>query len=445
MKLPGMTLTLRQAVDGWWVQIPLALRYVSGTAAAASVDGQYLAAWPVAGALAPLLGLILGVLIGWRTWSFSDAAIGAITVMALATVLGLFAGNLARITSTSLLIAATVLIVGGLLSMWSGWNFGAVFTESRGAMTLAVLLGVLSGNVGLMFVIGFAFGDFLLADVSWWPDRGWWFHLTHVHVARLVEYAVLAVLAVAQPLIVKRLLAELSLPPRHASRQVRFLFAAVLHLAITLVFVYFWRLSTPVLIRPLFTWLGQNPPAHAIQSLQAEGGGILLIVAVVASIARMGLQGLTAFRNELGSQLDRLDEQLTSAMPVAPFATRLPHSLSIPLLAAAGTLFLAGMIQRWWEAGLLFAVLCLIRGARLGLVRLPLGRWPEVAARIPLLFRLLITLLLVRLVAVPFLESEWQSGSTFRPFVIVTVFAMVVFYLLSPRIAEPVREGGAAT
>jgi len=116
---------LSTAIEKWWVHIPARLDRCSSLLSDAWADGMYLTAWPWV-AMLPLLSLILGVVEGVGHFKF--------------------------------------------LSIWDvGMSYGPayVFAQSLPLVIIAAFVGTLSADAGLMLVLGYVLGDYLLAGAPW--------------------------------------------------------------------------------------------------------------------------------------------------------------------------------------------------------------------------------------------------------------------------------------
>ncbi len=145
------------------------------------------------------------------------------------------------------------------------------------------IVGISSANLGLLFIVGFIFGDFFLYHISWtevgWRrDEGFFENVIKVRIPLLIEYGLLYILMVKIPMVTKALTAQLRVPflPLKAS----FSIAAALYTLITGVLVYFWTHTVPVLIRPVFTWVSSSPPSQATVPLQ-QYEWVVIFVAVI--------------------------------------------------------------------------------------------------------------------------------------------------------------------
>jgi hypothetical protein len=380
----------------WWIRLPLAVQRVSVGTTVTLLDGLYLAIWPRVAAMLPLLALISGLLIGWRHWGFN-----------------------------------------------------VVFTESLVVMLLATTFGIISAHLGLLFVCGFAFGDFFLAVTIWRCYSGFNYltgmcsdgfiqHLARVRLPLLIEYGLLGLLTTQIPMLTKALLVQL-VPPSHLRRSVRLGLAVVGQAALTGILVYLWTRAMPILIRPIFLWRGTNPFDQAIAMLRTPGM-ILVFVAIVASIVRTMLHGMIVFRPHLGVRLDAIQNQLNLPPPISPITAQVNPWIRTVGQSLWSTLLLTGMIFFWYDAVLLGGLIFLLQAARTRLIPLPLGPWARLVQRIPLLVRMAGGIIVVYYLSRSFLEAQMRVTSSFRPIVLLTGVALVVFFLLNPGLlGEPQR------
>lgn len=365
-------------VELWWIRLPQAVRRIAVRPVLVLVDGLFLTAWPKAAAILPPLVLLIGLLCG---------------------------------------------------ALHPG--FGEAFSESWLVLILALFLGVFSGHLGAMFWLGYVFGDFFLFHREWTLFGSFPSHLVRVRIPLLIEYGLLAFMATGIALGTKGLLAQLR-PPQSLSRQVRFLLAVAGHFFLTLVFVYLWMQVVPILIRPLFTWPYGTPPVAAMAILQQQGWPLLL-VAGVASLARMGLQQVIANNEAQRATLDWREQQLNGAEPVSPLSARIPAFGRVALTSVWSTLMLAGMMEAWWDGLILLAVITVLQLARARVLPVDImTRWAGFVTRIPFLLRLAVGLAVTSFVARIALGPALLATNSFRPILLLTIFALLVFYLLDP-------------
>jgi hypothetical protein len=194
----------------------------------------------------------------------------------------------------------------------------------------------------------------------------------------------------------------------------------------------------------VFTWQGDSPSAAAVEPLQQRGMAVVA-VAALASLIRMVLQGHMALRSELAARVDAIQTQITSAVPVTPAAQRLPPWARVLAHTLWSTVLLSGLFESWLDALLLGALILFIQAARAGILPVPLGWWPALVERVPLLLRLVGGFVILYLFSQPILAQQMRVTHSFRVLVVLTGIGMVILYLLAPGVpaAQP-RRGGPA-
>jgi hypothetical protein len=376
---------LERFVRLWWVQLPFRASWFSKKLPYTFLDGFYLAAWPVIAAWAPLLALLAGLMIGW-------------------------------------------------------WHpgFESVFSESLVVLMIAAIVGMSSANLGLLFIAGFIFGDFFLQHTSWtqvgWRrNDGFFEHVIKVRIPLLIEYGLLYILMVKIPMITKALTAQLRVPflPLKAS----FSIAAALYVLLTGVLVYFWTQTVPVLIRPVFTWVSARPPAEATVPLQ-QYEWVVIFVAIVIAAIRMLLQGMTAFRSEVGKPLEQLERELKELPLVRSLGERMSPWFLAALAASWSVLMISGVYKTWIDPVFIGALIFVLLAVRQRLIPVPLGAWPKLMEKIPLLLRLVVGFILIKIISSAILENMMHTTDTFRPLLLMTALSMLIIFLLTPQLPD---------
>lgn len=370
-------------IEKLWVDFPLKARVLSEAVAAILVDGIYLASFPV-------------------------VAI-AITPLAL---------------------------LGGFLVGWLHPGFATVFSESMLIMIVVGVLGVLSARLGLLFVLGFVAGDFFLASHKmFYPGHGLWRNFLEVRAPLLIEYALLAFLAVGIAMFTKSVLSSFR-PPQNLTKNQVLALAFISHAAVTAVFVYFWTQAVPLLMRPVFVWPGSYLPISMAQPLQ-ERWLILVAVLAGASIARVFLQGILAASPERSRRVDQIMAKIAKEpMESAPLTDRIPKIATVVFLAGWTVFILSGMISSFKEAGILFAIFTVFVALRKKLIPLPLGDYPRLLIKIPAVGRFLAGVVLVWFTTGRILAT----GGSFQTMLMTIVISLAIFLVLHP----PVKEEGEA-
>lgn len=335
-----MTLMTR-LVDVWWGTVPAALARVSRVMGILSFDGAWLVGRPAAAALLPPLALGIGFFVGWL-----HPPDGAYT------------------------FTASVLTVGILL-VTSAWG----------------------GGVGLWCLVGYAIGDFLLFPHAQVPPLDLRCEVSqaigetsceglegflNIGVPSLISYLALAQLLVVSPVAAATLRSGImSVVSGRFSAPIR-LGAGVQAIAFGLL-VFLWTTAIPFMIRPLTTWLGDQPPVAAVLPMQSQGW-ILALLAVGLGAVRGALEAATMRRPGV---VDRL---LALATRVAVAGERPRPSWIGPVIGSLlATALVAGIfVQPLHAAGFLAAALS-IAGLRRWLGASP---WASVVGRVPILLRL---------------------------------------------------------
>lgn len=367
---------------GWWVRVPAAAVRVSRGLGFALADGHFLTASPRVAALAPSVLAIVGLAAG-------------------ATTLG----------------------------------YDRAFTEALWVMIVAALAGHVAGGLGAAFVGGFAIGDFVLGQRAWTHrtfgggilDDGLVAGLLRVRLPLLIGYALLAVLAVWLPRIARALLSDIPRVGR-LPRQAAFGIAALANVVIVGIGVRLWAEASAVLIRPLFTWQGGQPTSAAVTPLQ-EHGDLLVGLAIVATIARFAMLWWASDTSERADRVARTERDLARGPGATPWLERPGPLVSSVVAAAATTLLLAGVLERWWIAGVMFAVFLALRLLRADVLPLRLEPWRRVVVNVPVLLRLAVALLVVDQIRRAFVD---EFAPTFTQLALYLTGAVVVLFLLLP-------------
>ncbi len=360
MPLPSSaSLPYDSFLENWWVAIPASLRRYSLYLSETWADGIYLTAWPIVALVAPFATFLFSLVEGVTHWN--------------------------------LLINDTVL----------GGNPAVTFTELLPFMVLTAVAGAISANLGLMMVLGYAIGDFLIAGFRF-TYPGLEFQSPNplqsfvwLRLAQLISYMLLLFLAVTPTLSTRYLVPRLDTLLRTTeptSTLLRVGMMAVIQGAI----VYSWTLAAPLLIRVFWAWTDGQPPLSAAYYLQELG--LWVVAAAVVGAAGRGWLVYLARRNQPAVQrTERQASALRTADTHLAFTRQLPTFVRAILVAVALTLLISGFIVSaspgsLVEALLMFIFLAFILIARMALLP-SLGFWKSWAAlitRLPLIARLVI-------------------------------------------------------
>ncbi|HEV2071519.1 MAG TPA: hypothetical protein VGR26_17155, partial [Acidimicrobiales bacterium] len=226
----------------WWVGLPLVFRRLSASLFAYLLDGVWIFAFRPLAAVATPVAAVAGVVVGTTTAGYSVAPFESVLLVSLIVVVGTFSAHLG-------LALVTGLAVGDFFLAGRDWTIEP--TSS---------FGFPAGSPGLL-------------------DEGLVGALARERLPLLIGYALLAVVAVGIPALVKGLLAQLPVPDRWPTGvQVGLSVAA--HAGLTSFFVDFWVIATPVLIRPMWVWpLDQfstrSVSLALVQPLQGNGSVVV--------------------------------------------------------------------------------------------------------------------------------------------------------------------------
>jgi hypothetical protein len=370
----------------WWAGLPRLFRRAAITPAAALTDGLYITLAPPAAAFLPPSVFGLGLLFGWLHPGFQN-----------------------------------------------------VFSESLPFLIVAVLIGILSANLGAMFLIGFAIGDYFLFYPGWMFEK----HLFSVILYRfafVIEYALLATLLVQIPLLTKSLLGQ-CYKILQLGQAVGVVFAVLGHILLSMTLVFLWAQIVPVLIRPVFVWAGHQPSEEVMQHLQQGNVWLLVAAAALASFVRMALQAVLAFSPEKTERLAKMEEA-NDLEEIRPLTLRTPRIIRAFFAALWSALLLSGLYSDLGDGILIAAIIFALQLVRLSVLPLPaLATWSRWMDKIPLLARLVFGGAVVLGVSALILPAFWRES--FRPMLFLIIFGLVLFYLLNPGINTD-REDGEA-
>lgn len=353
----------------WWERLPVLGNRWSRTFGVALGEGVYLTAWPRIAAFAPAAALMLGIAAGWLR----------------------FGGE-------------------------------QVFTQSHAVLGIAIALGLIAVQLGVLFTLGYAFADLVFArdhgfNADSLTDR---FLLV---AGLLIVYLALVGLAAGMPLAVRMLRAQSSLPA-NASPDTRVITDMILggFFAATLTYVYVQAL--PMLIRPLFIWQGASPSIDSVAPAQRHAW-VFVLIALVITPARVLAEYAACVidSSAIARRAGLLD------VPT-PERWRFPGVARVVVSSLIGTAVLGGLITSWKEATVLFGGLLAVNAFRTILPpRVP--AWPRFVTRVPMLVRLPLALALSFLAAYLIL-GERLHGSSFLPLVWALLAGLLMVALLFP-------------
>jgi hypothetical protein len=199
-------------------------------------DGGYLAAWPLAGAVAAPAALVLGLVLGWRPWSTAET-----------------------------------------------------FTSSLPGVLLLVAIASLGAGLGAWATGGFVLGDLLLHTHAVQASSA----LEGVVVGtlpRFIGYLLLSVVLVLIPLLsVTTARRTIALVRSRGARRPPWVLPGVLGATTVGALTWAWVHTVPTLIRPVYTWSGGQPPVAAVEPLQRLGWWLVATAALVTA-ARVAVE-----------------------------------------------------------------------------------------------------------------------------------------------------------
>jgi hypothetical protein len=352
---------------------------------------------------------------------------------------------------------------------WVGahhWGYTFAATESVFLLSALVALGAFATQLGLLALVGFALGDFFVRFTAWsytvfdlggpvdlspgatsdpvqrsggLLDDGYVAGLWRVRIPLIIMYLVLGTGAVLVPRLARGI-AGIALRSARVPPNLDWLVASFAYVVTVWLALSGWATSVPLLIRPYFTWkgglAGGIPPAQAtvpIQHFRKE----IVAAAVIAAILRQ-LVVLAIERNHRAAA--RVDIVVSLAEPIRPPrpSSRRRVVLQVAAGALVGTLMMAGMLEQVWTWALAAVVFLTIATLRSELLPARmLAAWRRLAERLPLLVRLLVILVAVR-VAAGFLASSVIAS--YESLAVFVLAAALVSVLLLPPPTPPATE-----
>jgi hypothetical protein len=399
----GKTFPVR-FVNFWWVQLPNKLRPYSPMLWAASSDGIYLTAWPRIAAILVLITLVFGFTEGGTHW----------------TLIGL-----------------------------NGYAFvspfhAVSFAEMFPLLLLAVFLGSLSANLGLMLVIGFALGDFFWFGVPYWPWSQHLFlpHTFYFRFSQLAAYLVFLLLAVWPLVATKFLVASAHRRLRESELTKTIMMAVVLAL-----FIYEWTYFAPMVVK--WQWSCCDLVSQLdVRYFHATTAPWLMAAAVIGVVTRRLL--LLAGEKRHPEIVSRLHTVCNPALAGNP---RTPRWVKAIIAAAFVALLLLGYAGSLGRAAVVFSIVAFILLCRTYVLQSFWKKWNTRVAAYPAVVRLAvatgITYLVSRLIlTVPdFAANRGHTTQSFGPELAAILIGFVALLALLPNgplnteEAGPVKDG----
>jgi len=337
------------AVEFWWVEIPARLCAYSRTLCAAWSDGIYLTKWPRTSLLLPLAAMILGLFMGATHWS------------------------------------PLTIFVTSLSSTAPAISFMQMFY----LLIIAVVLSAVSVNLGLMLIVGFAIGDYLVAGPfltlnEWTPLGGF----VRLRLPQLLSYVIFFGLVAAPTLWGRALIAPFwRRIPKDGFLwiSVRVVSSAIM----AMVLVFAWTLVAPMTLRVVWSWAKMTPPL-AVRDYRHIVDPWLPLAAGIGVVARALLVRCAYADDMLKSRIARLHQVAAMADHNPGWSRRSPGWLRAILAALVLSLVLVGFTTTWSVAALVFlalACICLLRNWILPASGVWV-KWTRTLERMPVIIRL---------------------------------------------------------
>lgn len=366
----------------WWCSVPARLGRASRTLALLFVDGSYVLVWPVfAAAIVPVL-FVAAFLAGALHPLMSDS-----------------------LYSSSLLVLAALALPG-------------LFGSGFGAWT----------------VLGYALGDFVInrraGDYVGCFDCNLAVDFARVREPMLLSYVLLAGLVVLVPFVAGTLRHQV-LGRIEAAIRPSVIPRAVGQAISQGLLVMLWTTVFPPLIRPFFSWTGASPDTVAIRSVQVDGW-VLIVLGAAAGACRILVESWASSRAERAAALRSCHARVNHVLPHR--WPRLPLIVRAPLTGALVTLLVAGVIDDWLGAALLFVVFSLSVALRSAVGRV--APWSRLMNRVPLAIRLAVGAVASYLIGLAVVGAA-GIGESFFPIVAASALAMPVMVLLLPPRTAP--------
>lgn len=362
--------SLPDIVDFWWLGIPRKLRRYSQLLWAAWSDGIYLTSFPRMAVVFPIVLLLFGFFEGATHWS--------------------------PVTIDSNALNTTIPAV--------------TFAQILHLLFIAALLGSMSADFGLMIVVGFALGDYLVAGPffrfgPWAPVSGFFSY----RVPQIFTYWIFLSLAVAPTVAANGLLAPVRrwLPRDNTPSVLGRVAASAL---VQGLLVYLWIPLATVTVRVVWAWVQQTPPLDVSDYIRMLNPWLPL-AAGIGVILRAVLVRLTRGDQQLDQRTKRLQQDAAEADLDLAWTRRMPLWLRAVFSGAASTVLLSGLISNQWSALVVgggLVGICLLRTSFLPRLAWWM-QWIDTIERIPLIFRLASTTVITYYLTLGLLQLPGSS------------------------------------
>jgi hypothetical protein len=325
-------------------------------------------------------------------------------------------------------------------------GYETVYTESVLLMAVAIAVGTLSSQLGLLAILGFALGEQLATRTGTLLGTGartggpfgegvlgpFW----RVRLPMIITYLLLAVAVVVIPRTARALLVAVG-RWRRVPASIAWPLASGLFVVVVFVALRTWVAAAPTLVRPRFTWTGGLPPVDAIRPIQQDGDE-LIAAGVMAAMARQVLLGLALWWPPVRDRVrtaeqDRVPERVSGragagARPVAP--GRFRRLLGDLGSAGLATIVLAGVLEEGWLWVAAFGTFLGVRLLRSGIVAAgALDSWKRLMARVPAVARVVLLWIVARVVTDALVKGFIGS---YTGVALVVIGGAIVVFLIFP-------------
>jgi hypothetical protein len=197
--------------------------------------------------------------------------------------------------------------------------------------------------------------------------------------------------------------------------------------------VWIWIHAVPTLIRPIFTWRGENPPTDAIEPLQ-QRGWVLVAIGTLLGLARIVLE-YQASKRRISVPKSKL---------IIARTPKLSPTARLSIEACFIAFLLSGMLSSWLEAAILAGSIFVIRFYNRSMAQ-RLKAWDTLLSHLPLLIRFAAGIGVTYVLARFIVAGMWTRTDTFRPILISVILSLGVMTLLAPEsrtrgASAPIRQ-----
>ena len=320
-------------------------------------------------------------------------------------------------------------LVGGFLLGVTHVGFHSAFTESLLLMALLLILATVTRGIAAWAALGLAIGDISASVGQTIIQSNISLQTSLLRLGSLtIVYLLLFALTVFIPQFSERLAASVQLPASlNKQPGVSMGTMVAVGAAASSTLVWIWVHSTPLLIRPVFTWFNQQPTIAVMEPLQ-QHGTVLIVIAAISYCARFALQRLAPAFHVAPLDLSSIRKTIRES---SLRTQQHPTSVRIAARVLLTTFVLSGMLMTWTDTLLIVFVQILCHGIRFNILeRIPL--LSKTMTFVPLPLRLVIWLLCTYEIAATIVPFYWNSSNTFRPIVLSVACSMIVYSLLFP-------------